>query len=77
MFTAYKSKQEVLKMKNLSLLGIAVLMATMLTACGGGSAGTAGGSTPGVTQTPSDSDELILNGGRGTVNNQDTETAED
>ncbi len=58
-------------MKKLSLISMVVAMAVTLSACGGGSA--TGGSSTNVTQASSNSDELILNSGRGTVNNQDTE----
>ncbi len=64
-------------MKNLSLFGMAALIVTMLSACGGGSATGNAGSSPGATQTPTNPDALILNSGRGTVNNQDTEKAQD
>ncbi len=65
-------------MKNSSLITTAVLLSMTLSACGGGSA-SSGTSNPTATQTPpnpQNSDELILNSGRGTVNNQDTEKAD-
>ena len=58
-------------MKNLTLLATALLCSVVLTACGGGSADTAGVS-PG-NPSPSTTGKLVIDNGRGTVNNQDTE----
>ena len=65
-------------MKNLSLFVMIILSAITLGACGGG-AGAGESGAPIVTHAPSDpanSEELILNSGRGTVNNQDTEQSD-
>ena len=65
-------------MKHLTVFAMLILTSMMLGACGGGSAGGAASSP--VTQTPPNAgsaEQLILNSGRGTVNNQDTEQSSD
>jgi hypothetical protein len=57
-------------MKNIILISTALLCSAMLTACGGGS------DTAGITPsnpTPSTNGKLVIDNGRGTTNNQDTE----
>ena len=63
-------------MKNLSLLGMLILLAATLSACGGGSSTGGSSNVTPVPTNPGNSDELILNSGRGTVNNQDTEQSD-
>ena len=66
-------------MKNLILLSSTLFMAVALTACGGGSTtGSTSNTNASQSSTASgNSDALILNSGRGTSNNQDTEQAQD
>lgn len=72
-------------MKNLTLLISVLVTAVVLTACGGASAPSATSTTE-TTATPAapanpaptnpvevDAGELIIDNGRGTTNNQDTE----
>ncbi len=59
-------------MKKIIQLGSALFVAIVITACGGGGTDTAGNTDP--TNPPSESaGKLIIDNGRGTTNNQDTE----
>lgn len=61
-------------MKKIIQLGFALFVAIVITACGGGGTDTAGNTSP--TNPPSESaGKLIIDNGRGTTNNQDTERA--
>ncbi len=65
------------KMKKLTILSITFLLSIGLTACGGGGSETASvAPTNPSNPTPSNTGKLIIDNGRGTVNNQDTERAE-
>ncbi len=72
-------------MKILIILGLTVLTLNLLTACGGGestSVSVGAPTTPqtGNPQTPpsgTSTGDLIIDNGRGTSNNQDTERAKD
>lgn len=62
-------------MKNITLFSTVFLLSVVLTACGGGASSGGGVIAPPVNPNlpnPSSS-ELIIDNGRGTVNNQDTE----
>ena len=57
-------------MKKIIQLGTALFVSIVITACGGGGTDTAGNNNP----PPSvESGKLIIDNGRGTTNNQDTE----
>ena len=58
-------------MKKIILLATALFTLTLLTACGGGAESGSTNITP-----PTNSSSLIIDNGRGTVNNQDTEKAQ-
>lgn len=67
-------------MKNLKLFSISIIFSSLLVACGGAekSASTGGGNGGGGNPNPiiapsTNSDSLIIDNGRGLVNNQDTE----
>jgi len=71
------------KMKKLTILSATIVLSSLLVACGGGSgsddssgsgsgAGAATGGTGGSAPAQN-SDSLIIDNGRGTTNNQDTE----
>ena len=58
-------------MKKITLFITAVFCTIVLTACGGGGSETAGIAP--INPTTSTSGKLIIDNGRGTTNNQDTE----
>ena len=59
-------------MKKLIQLSAALFVSLVITACGGGGTDTAGNNNP----PPSvEAGKLIIDNGRGTTNNQDTERA--
>ena len=61
-------------MKNLTLLATALLCSVLLSACGGGGSETTSVEPTNPTiPTPSTSGKLVIDNGRGTTNNQDTE----
>lgn len=63
-------------MKQITGITTTFLITILLTACGGGgSDGATTPSTPSTPDTQSDSGTLIIDNGRGTTNNQDTEKA--
>lgn len=55
-------------MKKLTMLSLSIFLASLLIACGAGGETSGGGGNPKVS-----SDSLIIDNGRGTVNNQNTE----
>lgn len=60
-------------MKQITGITTIFLITILLTACGGGGSDVA--TTPSTPDTQSDSGTLIIDNGRGTTNNQDTEKA--
>ncbi|MCF6189636.1 MAG: hypothetical protein L3J51_04085 [Cocleimonas sp.] len=58
-------------MKKIIQLGSALFVSIVITACGGGGTDTAGNNDP--ANPPTESGKLIIDNGRGTTNNQDTE----
>jgi hypothetical protein len=60
-------------MKNKIGISAVILLTMLFTACGGGGADIAGGNNNNPSNPIDQSGKLIIDNGRGTTNNQDTE----
>ena len=61
-------------MKKFTIFSTMILLSSLMVACGGGGSSSAGNGNGGANPTPTtNTDSLIIDNGRGTVNNQDTE----